>query len=219
MSNQEIIELLEWGKETCKKIWDLASVGGLHPENAQVSEIRIKKFEQALDLLKQPKPKLSDIAIPCPDECGGVLEAKGFIDRPICNECGKVFVLCVEPPAPSEFTTIKPEHKWAINFLTSMMYEDQYPKPQQVRVKRVIDIIDRQAAQNKELQIRANNLYREFKVDKIEKLKECLKIKYKEGFINGLREYAWWKNGVQYVGSCGATLKEAIKQALNDKTG
>ncbi len=42
---------------------------------------------------------------------------------------------------------------------------------------------------------------------------------YKEGFIKGLREYAWWKDGVQYVGSCGTTLKEAIKEALNDKTG
>lgn len=33
--------------------------------------------------------KISDVAIPCPDECGGILEVKEFIDRPTCNECGK----------------------------------------------------------------------------------------------------------------------------------
>lgn len=35
---------------------------------------------------------------------------------------------------------------------------------------------------------------------------------YKQGFIAGLREYAWWKNGVQYVGTCGTTLWEAIQR-------
>jgi len=34
-----------------------------------------------------------------------------------------------------------------------------------------------------------------------------------KGFIAGLREYAHWKDGVEYVGSCGTTLKEAIKEA------
>lgn len=32
----------------------------------------------------------------------------------------------------------------------------------------------------------------------------------KEGYIEGLRAYAWWKDGVEYVGSCGTTLKQAI---------
>lgn len=34
-----------------------------------------------------------------------------------------------------------------------------------------------------------------------------------DGYIAGLREYAWWKDGVQYVGSCGTTLKDAINVA------
>lgn len=41
--------------------------------------------------------------------------------------------------------------------------------------------------------------------------------KHQEGFIAGLREYAWWKDGIQYVGSCGTTLKKAIEQALKVK--
>lgn len=32
-----------------------------------------------------------------------------------------------------------------------------------------------------------------------------------EGRKEGLCEYAWWKDGVQYVGTCGTTLKQALK--------
>jgi hypothetical protein len=28
----------------------------------------------------------------------------------------------------------------------------------------------------------------------------------------GLREYAWWKDGEQYVGTCGTKLKDALKK-------
>ncbi len=48
----------------------------------------------------------------------------------------------------------------------------------------------------------------------LDKIRKCLPIKYKEGFIAGLQEYAWWKDGVQQVGTCGTTLKEAIEQVL-----
>lgn len=33
---------------------------------------------------------------------------------------------------------------------------------------------------------------------------------YNEGFKDGLRAFAWWKDGVQYVGTCGTTLLQAI---------
>lgn len=33
---------------------------------------------------------------------------------------------------------------------------------------------------------------------------------YYEGLREGLWRYAWWKDGVQYVGTMGTTLKEAI---------
>ena len=36
---------------------------------------------------------------------------------------------------------------------------------------------------------------------------------FEQGFIEGLREYAWWKDGVQYVGTCGTTLTQAIERA------
>ena len=35
----------------------------------------------------------------------------------------------------------------------------------------------------------------------------------KQGRIEGLSEYAWWKDGVQYVGTCSTTLKQAIANA------
>jgi len=31
-----------------------------------------------------------------------------------------------------------------------------------------------------------------------------------EGMEEGIRLYAWWRDGVQYVGTTGKTLKEAI---------
>jgi len=34
---------------------------------------------------------------------------------------------------------------------------------------------------------------------------------YKRGFIDGMREFAWWKDGVEYVGTCGVTLEKAIE--------
>jgi hypothetical protein len=37
-----------------------------------------------------------------------------------------------------------------------------------------------------------------------------------EGFLFALRAYAWWKNGVQYVGCGVQTLEEAIKE-LNEE--
>ncbi len=35
---------------------------------------------------------------------------------------------------------------------------------------------------------------------------------YDDGFIDGLAAYAWWADGVQYVGTSGRTLKEAIEK-------
>lgn len=40
---------------------------------------------------------------------------------------------------------------------------------------------------------------------------------YERGFIDGLREYAHWKDGVQYVGTAGTTLDEAIDRFLQRK--
>jgi hypothetical protein len=34
-----------------------------------------------------------------------------------------------------------------------------------------------------------------------------------KGFVSGLTEYAWWKDGEQHVGTCGTTLKVAIERA------
>lgn len=35
---------------------------------------------------------------------------------------------------------------------------------------------------------------------------------YKIGLIDGIRRFAWWKDGVQYVGTSGKTLAEAVAE-------
>jgi len=44
-------------------------------------------------------------------------------------------------------------------------------------------------------------------------MSESLQMAWLQGFIAGLHEYAWWKDGTQYVGSCGTTLVDAIARA------
>ena len=49
------------------------------------------------------------------------------------------------------------------------------------------------------------------------KMKEYLaKLDYYDGFYEGMKEgvklYAWWKDGVQYVGTTGRTLVEALSE-------
>ena len=49
------------------------------------------------------------------------------------------------------------------------------------------------------------------------KIKEHLEtLDYYDGFYAGMKEgirlYAWWKDGIQYVGSTGRTLKEALDE-------
>ena len=55
------------------------------------------------------------------------------------------------------------------------------------------------------------------KIDSLQRqcaqLKTLCRNSYQAGFIAGLEAYAWWKDGVQYVGSCGTTLKKAIAEA------
>lgn len=35
---------------------------------------------------------------------------------------------------------------------------------------------------------------------------------YKQGFEDGLRVFAWWKNGQEFVGTRGWTLQRALKE-------
>lgn len=43
-------------------------------------------------------------------------------------------------------------------------------------------------------------------------MSDIIEVSYKQGFIDGLTAYAWWKDGKQYVGTIGKTLTEAIKE-------
>jgi hypothetical protein len=41
--------------------------------------------------------------------------------------------------------------------------------------------------------------------------KKLLNKSYYNGIREGIEQYAHWKDGVQYVGTCGTTLKQALK--------
>lgn len=43
-------------------------------------------------------------------------------------------------------------------------------------------------------------------------MKHALTKAYYNGIREGIEQYAHWKDGVQYVGSCGTTLKDALKR-------
>lgn len=44
-------------------------------------------------------------------------------------------------------------------------------------------------------------------------ISEAQQKAYLHGYIDGLRAFAWWKDGTQYVGTCGTTLNDAIAKA------
>lgn len=54
------------------------------------------------------------------------------------------------------------------------------------------------------------------KIGKIKIIKAGKGDPWISGYVEGLKAYAWWKDGVQYVGSCGTTLNDAIKRAEED---
>ena len=39
---------------------------------------------------------------------------------------------------------------------------------------------------------------------------------YERGFVDGLWAYAWWKDGVSYVGSTGTTYAQAVDRFLRE---
>lgn len=51
----------------------------------------------------------------------------------------------------------------------------------------------------------------------IRSLEEDRKDMFMQGFIQGIREYAWRKDGTQYVGTCGTTLTQAIDRAKAER--
>lgn len=40
--------------------------------------------------------------------------------------------------------------------------------------------------------------------------KQDLNKSYYNGIREGITQYAWWRDGVQYVGTCGETLRDAL---------
>lgn len=59
-----------------------------------------------------------------------------------------------------------------------------------------------------------------FKVDFTKELITLQKTQmdaYYEGVRAGVKEYAYWKDGIEYVGTIGKTLKQAIEQIDRDR--
>ncbi len=41
---------------------------------------------------------------------------------------------------------------------------------------------------------------------------KLVSLGYREGLIDGVRRFAWWKDGVQYVGTGGKTYEQAVAE-------
>ena len=50
------------------------------------------------------------------------------------------------------------------------------------------------------------------RADAKEKLIRILEQVHREGVKEGITRFAWWKDGTQFVGTCGTTLKDALKE-------
>lgn len=37
------------------------------------------------------------------------------------------------------------------------------------------------------------------------------RVSFLEGVLSGIHQYAWWKDGTEYVGTTGKTYKDAIE--------
>lgn len=46
-----------------------------------------------------------------------------------------------------------------------------------------------------------------------------LKMVYKNGIIDGIKRYAWWESGMQYVGTYKKTLEQAIQEVEKEYEG
>ena len=57
-----------------------------------------------------------------------------------------------------------------------------------------------------------NLLYKDPTLTEYEMVREAHKI----GFIEGIKAFAWWRDGIQYVGTCGKTLDEMIAKVEKD---
>ena len=49
------------------------------------------------------------------------------------------------------------------------------------------------------------------RTDTDKEIPEDMRRAYCEGMREGVRRFAWWKDGTQYVGFCGTTLDKALQ--------
>ena len=79
-----------------------------------------------------------------------------------------------------------------------------------------LELIEQLQTEKENLRIYAGGLenaqgYLDERVANEEAENKRLREEKDEAWANGVREYAWWKDGVQYVGTCGTTLEQALK--------
>lgn len=57
-------------------------------------------------------------------------------------------------------------------------------------------------------------IQRLLKEGKPEEAEKAFERELKCAKVEGVTMFAWWKDGVQYVGTCGTTLEDATKEIL-----
>lgn len=58
-----------------------------------------------------------------------------------------------------------------------------------------------------------NELHRRFREKEIDEIT----FTYLRGLMDGMKAFAWWKDGVEYVGTCGTTLNNALEETVEGK--
>lgn len=51
-----------------------------------------------------------------------------------------------------------------------------------------------------------------------QELRDRIAHELREAHVRGLRQFAWWKDGTEYVGTCGTTLKKATEEVRGGET-
>lgn len=49
-------------------------------------------------------------------------------------------------------------------------------------------------------------------------IKDPIKAAYRKGVEEGIRKYAWWKDGAEFVGTCGTSLTTALRN-MDEEAG
>ncbi len=79
------------------------------------------------------------------------------------------------------------------------------------------ELHDNEATLNGKTYWRESSEYVDALEMEVKRLREQIADSFLDAYIAGLQEYAFWKDGTEYVGSCGRTLTQAIDRAKAER--